>query len=155
MPAIYEHHHRVIARDIDGQGHAGNVAYVGWMQDAAVAHSTAQGWTPERYKNTGAGWVVRHHDIEYLKPAWENDQLVIVTWIADFKKLTSLRRYRIVRRDPPGESGGESVETVLAVAATDWVYIGFQRRMPRRIPDELSASFEVVPDAPGDGSLTG
>ena len=49
------------ADEIDGQGHANNVAYVQWMQDAAVAHSAAQGWPGERYVELGCGWVVRSH----------------------------------------------------------------------------------------------
>jgi len=148
MPAVYEHCLQVTGQDIDGQGHAGNVAYVNWMQDAALAHSSAQGWPPERYTDSQAGFVVRHHDIQYLQPAFENDQIRVLTWVADFQTLTSLRRYRIVRRAPPRDPGEEPTDTVLVTAATNWVYIGFQRRMPRRIPDELSKAFEVVDDEP-------
>jgi acyl-CoA thioester hydrolase len=57
--------------------------------------------------------------------------------VADFKKLTSLRKYRIVR---------PSDEAVLAVAETNWVFIGYARRMPRRIPAELTEAFDVVTD---------
>ena len=102
-----------------------------------MAHSTAQGWPPDRYQQTGAGWVVRTHQIEYLQPAWESDRVVVQTWVADFKKLTSRRRYRILRP-------GDEQPTVLATAETNWVYIGMERRMPRRIPPELSEAFIVV-----------
>jgi len=140
MPAVFEFSHTVTVDEIDGQGIAGNVVYVRWMQDAAVAHSTAQGWPPERYLEGQAGWVVRTHEIEYLQPAIEGDRVVVVTWVADFRKLTSLRRYRIVR---PAD------ETLLATAATNWVYIGMDRRMPRRIPPELRDAFEIV-DEPAE-----
>jgi len=152
MPAIFEHSLEVASDDIDAQGHAGNVSYVRWMQDAALAHSSAQGWPPDRYRESGAGWVVRHHEIEYLQPAWEGDHIVVVTWVADFKKLTSLRRYRIIRRDPPKSASSDSVETLLAQAATNWVHIGFERRLPRRIPNELRDAFIVVDDAESPGS---
>ena len=137
MPAIFEYEHVVTAEEIDPQGHAGNVVFLRWMQDAAMAHSTAQGWPPDRYQQTGAGWVVRTHQIEYLQPAWESDRVVVQTWVADFQKLTSRRRYRIFRP-------GDEPTTVLAVAETNWVYIGMERRMPRRIPPELSEAFIVV-----------
>ena len=42
--------------EIDEHGHANNVRYVAWMQSAAVAHSSAQGWTPQRYRELGSGW---------------------------------------------------------------------------------------------------
>ena len=143
MPAIFDFQHVVTAEEIDAQGHAGNVVFLRWMQDAALEHSSAQGWPPERYQQTGAGWVVRTHQIEYLQPAFEGNRLVVRTWVADFQKLTSKRRYQILRT-------GEEAPTVLAEAETNWVYIGFERRMPRRIPDELSAAFEVVSGDPGD-----
>jgi acyl-CoA thioester hydrolase len=143
MPAIFDFQHVVTAEEIDAQGHVGNVVFLEWMQDAALEHSAAQGWPPERYQQTGAGWVVRSHQIEYLQPAFQGDRLVVRTWVADFQKLTSRRRYRILKTH-------DRATTVLAEAETNWVYIGFERRLPRRIPDELSAAFEVVSDNPGD-----
>ena len=137
MPAVFQYPHTVTSEEIDGLGHAGNVVYVGWMQDAAFAHSTAQGWPPERYIESGVGWVVRSHQVEYLQPAWEGERVIVQTWVADFQKISSRRRYRIFRNDEEGE-------TVLATAETNWVYIGLERRIPRRIPPELSGAFVVV-----------
>ena len=68
MPAIYLHNVKVTDEHIDIQGHANNLVYLRWMQDAAVAHSAAQGWDGERYRELSAGWVVRSHFIEYLVP---------------------------------------------------------------------------------------
>jgi acyl-CoA thioester hydrolase len=135
MPAVYEHAHTVRADEIDEQGHVGNVHYVRWMQEAALAHSSAQGWTPQRYGDAGAGWVVRSHFIEYLQPAFEDEQVVVRTWVADLKKVTSLRKYRIVR-------AADGV--VLANAETNWAFISRETGAPRRIPPELAQSFDVV-----------
>ena len=76
MPAIFEYHHTVDDREIDALGHANNVAYVEWMQAAAVAHSAAQGWPTQRYQDLTLGWVVRSHKIDYLQPAIAGDQIV-------------------------------------------------------------------------------
>ncbi|HID23387.1 MAG TPA: acyl-CoA thioesterase [Planctomycetaceae bacterium] len=143
MPAIFLFPHAVADDEIDELGHVSNLAYLKWMQEAAVAHSTAQGWPLERYLHTGGGWVARSHWIEYLRPAFVDEQIVVQTWVANFKKITSLRKYRILR---PAD------RTVLAVARTDWAYIGLKNRVPRRIPPELAESFEVVPEErePGD-----
>lgn len=137
MPALYEHGHVVRADEIDEQGRASNLAYLRWLQDAAVAHSTAQGWSPERYRREQAGWVVRTHWIEYLQPAFAGDRIVVRTWVANFRKVLSLRRYEISR---PADAA------LLVRAATDWAFVGLQQGVPRRIPAELIASFEVVPD---------
>ena len=135
MPAIFEYHHTVSDDEIDGQGHVGNLAYLKWMQAAAVAHSAAQGWPSERYIEIGAGWVVRSHKIEYLQPAFVNEKIVLLTWVATFKKVTSLRKYKFVRLEN---------DAVLARAETNWAFIGFQRHVPRRVPSDVSKAFEIV-----------
>lgn len=134
MVAGFEYPHTVSRDEIDDLGHAGNYHYVRWMQHAAVGHSTANGWPPERYNDLGAGWVVRSHQITYLKPAFEGDELVISTWVADMKTATSLRRYEIRLRDG----------ILLARAETDWAFVNYTRQKAVRIPPEVSASFEVV-----------
>ncbi len=46
------------------------------MMDAALAHSAAQGWPAERYEKLGSGvWVVRSHEIKYVEPAYEGQQV--------------------------------------------------------------------------------
>ena len=135
MPAIYEHVFTVPESAIDGQGHVGNVEYVRWMQDAAVAHSRAQGWSSARYRDLGAGWVVREHRITYLRPAFAGEEITVYTWIADFRAIRSLRKYKMVR-------SGDS--EVLAEAETDWAFIGLEHRVPRRVPKEVSEAFVIV-----------
>src|SRR5262245_11355460 len=98
MPAIYEHSHTVEPEEIDALGHAGNIHYLRWTQAAALAHSAAQGWPEEAYQQLGLGWVVRSHEIEYLRPALAGDELIVRTWVARFKRVTSLRRYQILRK---------------------------------------------------------
>ena len=136
MTAILDYHHKVLDDEIDEQGHAGNVEYVRWMQMAAMAHSTHQGWPASRYLELGAGWVVRSHHIEYLLPALAGQEIVIKTWVSDFRKIQSLRKYKIVR---PAD------QAVLATAETNWVFVGLKHHVPRRVPDELRNAFDLVP----------
>lgn len=136
MPAVFEYPVLASAHDLDGQGHVSNVKYVEWMQAAAVAHSDAQGWPPQRYRAAGVTWVIRSHYIRYLKPARAGDELLVLTWVADFRKATSLRKYKFIR---------QADEEVLARAETDWAFLDATTNRPRRIPADLIESFEVVP----------
>jgi acyl-CoA thioester hydrolase len=135
MPEIYEYRHTVRDDEIDGLGHANNVAYVDWMQAAAVAHSTANGWPGERYRQMGFGWVARSHTIEYLQPAFAGDCVLVRTWVATLRKATSVRRYEILRADD---------DTLLATAQTKWAFIDYTTRQPMRIPREVTESFQVI-----------
>jgi len=136
MPVIFEYPHTVQADEIDDLGHVNNLVYVKWMLSAAVEHSSVQGWPPERYREAQAGWVVRSHFIEYLQPAFAGEQTVVRTWIADFKKVSSRRRYKIIR---PADG------TVLVTAETNWAFVGRERGLPMRIMPELRDAFEVCP----------
>jgi acyl-CoA thioester hydrolase len=141
LVARFDYLHTVSREDIDELGHAGNYHYIRWMQNAAVAHSTANGWPTKRYDELGAGWMVRSHQITYLKPAFEGDELVIKTWVANLRPATSLRRYEICLRDG----------TLLARAETNWAFVNYARQRAIRIPAAVAECFEIA-TAPGEGA---
>ena len=138
MPAIYQLTHTVRDGEIDAQGHVGNLEYLKWVLAAALGHSTVQGWSPQRYDESGAAWVVRSHSIQYLQPAYAGQQVTVLTWVSNFRKTRSLRKYKIVR---PAD------DRLLAAGETDWAYVGIEHRVPRRIPQELVDAFELVPES--------
>ena len=135
MPRIFEYPHTIADHEIDALGHANNLAYLEWMISAAVAHSTAQGWPGQRYRQLGAGWVVRSHTIEYHQPASAGEQIVVRTWVATMKKVTSIRRYRIIRLPD---------DQLLATAETKWAFVDYATGQPARIPPEVADSYHVV-----------
>ncbi len=139
MPALFEYRHVVQSREIDGLGHVNNVEYLRWTQDAAVAHSAVQGWPQAAYIELGLGWVARTHTIEYLSPAFDRDEIIVKTWVADMKRVTSLRRFEILR---------SSDNKQLAVASTNWAFINLKTGLPTRVPAEVIQAFELIPDAP-------
>ena len=58
ISSVYRHSIRISQDAIDANGHANNVEYLRWMQDAAVGHSDATGCT-DATRKAGASWVVR------------------------------------------------------------------------------------------------
>jgi acyl-CoA thioester hydrolase len=123
-----------VVEQVDRQGHANNVLYVQWMQEAAVAHSSAVGLTPEKYTELGAAFVVRRHEIEYRRPAPLGARIQVHTWITGFRGPTSRRCYRFLNADTHEE---------LARAMTDWVYIDTATSRPTRVPPEVTRLFPV------------
>jgi acyl-CoA thioester hydrolase len=141
MEAIYRYDLIVPAKVVDLNRHVNNVAYVQWMQDAALQHSGATGCT-RMTETIGATWVARMHRIEYLSPAFAGDAITVLTWVVNFRKVRSLRRYQFVRA---------SDQKILAEGETDWVLVDGSTGRPRAIPVELANLFELVPD---DQSVT-
>ena len=92
------HRFRVIVRGttIDANGHANNVEYVRWMQQAAISHSDLTGCTTATIASGGT-WVVRTHHVHYLRPAFAGNELVLLTWVSTMRKASSLRKYLFLR----------------------------------------------------------
>jgi acyl-CoA thioester hydrolase len=122
---------------IDQQGHVSNLAYVAWMQDVAIEHSAAAGWPMERYLQLGAGWVVRSHFIEYLRPVFAGERLAVHTWVPRFDQRSQPRRYLFVRGDE---------RRLVAEAETRWVFVDLATGRRRPLPPELLDAFEPLPD---------
>ena len=134
MNPIYQFDIQVTADVVDRNGHVNNVAYIQWLQDAAVRHAQATGCVPATTA-LGASWVVRTHHIEYLAPAFAGDTLTMLTWVAGFQKVRSLRKYKIIRAaDRP----------VVARAETDWVFVNAKTGRPLAIPDEIKITLPLV-----------
>jgi len=137
MPRVFTQEITVAPEDIDVQGHVNNTRYVQWMQDVAVAHSTAQGWSMERYVTEGAGWVVRQHTITYKRPCFLGEVVTACTWISTFAHRQSSRRYLFWRA---------ADQCVLAEAETQWVFIDLKTGRPVKVPETLRNAFEIVED---------
>jgi acyl-CoA thioester hydrolase len=120
---------------IDVLKHVNNLTYLRWTQDAALSHSTEQGWPVERYLANGAGWVVKSHYIDYAKPSYLGESLRIYTWVSAMSESSSSRHTTIIR-----EQDGQ----VVARAETRWVYIDYASARPTRIPDDVRAAFDIV-----------
>jgi len=131
MQPVHRFNLTVPAEVVDENRHVNNVAYVQWMQAAAARHSAICGAT-RLGQALGATWVIRTHRIEYLSPAFAGDAITVETWVANFRKVRSLRRYKFMRA---------ADQTLLAEAETDWVFVDAATGRPRAIPDEIRKAF--------------
>ncbi|MEZ6124081.1 MAG: thioesterase family protein [Planctomycetaceae bacterium] len=133
---VFEFPVDVTASVIDRNGHVNNVAYVKWMQDAAVAHVRAR-IPRDAAAMDDSTWVARSHFIEYLRPVVIEDRIVVKTWVAEFRRVRSLRRYHIVRQND---------QQLVARGETDWVFIASDTGRPRSIPELIRSAFVLLPD---------
>ncbi len=130
---------------IDGNGHVNNVAYVQWMQDAAIRHFEALGGTP-LMSVAGATWVARSHKIEYMSPAFAGEEIEVRTWIADARRVRSLRRYAFIR---PADG------KLLVRGETEWVFVNAHDGRPVAIPQEIVERFRLIDGSDSSGQDPG
>jgi len=119
---------------LDENEHVNNVVYLQWMQDVAIMHFTAMGGNEVMHK-LGASWFAREHNIKYLSPAFEGEEIAIFTWVANLHRARSMRRYMFVRK---------SDNKTLAKGETDWVFVDAKTGRPKIIPDEITALFTPI-----------
>jgi len=134
---VFRHRFTVPDSAVDENGHVNNVVYIQWMQDVATLHFNAVGGTP-LMQAAGATWVVRSHNIEYLLPLYAGEDVTVLTWVADLRRVRSLRRYRFLR-------SGDG--TLLARGETDWVFVDAASGRPCKVPDEIVALFPRLDNA--------
>jgi len=125
----------ISASVIDANGHVNNVAYVQWMQDIAVEHYASLHGVEAQGKNST--WVVREHKIEYLLPAFAGEEIEIQTWIADVRRVRSLRCYKFIRR---------SDARLLVRGETDWVFVDAKTGAPRAITPSVASIMPILAD---------
>jgi acyl-CoA thioester hydrolase len=117
----------VSAEDIDEQGHVNNVSYLRWVQNVAVAHWQTAASDELQTKFT---WFVVRHEIDYKKPAFENEEITATTWV-DGWKIATCDRYTEIRRDG----------ILLVQAKSVWCLIDRETSKPARITSELKELF--------------
>lgn len=113
--------------DIDEQGHVNNVAYLRWIQEVAVAH-WRHAATEEQLRIFS--WVVVRHEIDYKKPAFENDDITVSTWVGEWTNVTCERFTEIHQGDE-----------LLVKGRTVWCMIDRDTKRPARIKPELIERF--------------
>jgi acyl-CoA thioester hydrolase len=122
----------VEADDVDALGHVSNIVYVRWLQDVATAHANAVAMTHAELLRIGAVFVVRKHEIEYLRPGFLGERITLRTHVSWWKGASCERVTSIERA---------SDSAVLARAKTLWAFVNAQTGKPTRLPPEIVTAF--------------
>ncbi len=137
MPRTYTRRFRVRSTDCDATGYVNHAVYLRYMQEVAWEASTDGGYTPDRYVELDAGWLIRRSRIDYLQPLRYGDEVDVTTYVAGFRRVRSQRNYEMAR----GRDGAR-----VAQATTDWVFLDRLTGAPKRIPDDVALIF--LPNGP-------
>ncbi|MCL6414499.1 acyl-CoA thioesterase [Aestuariirhabdus sp. Z084] len=124
------------AEHIDHYGHVNNCEYIRWLEVVAWQHSNFLGLSLERYRELDRGMVVHRHEVDYLVPAFEREQLQIATWVASCDAKLTLERYFQLQRPSDG--------LTLMRARTRFICVQLSNGKPRRMPREFVEGYGGV-----------
>jgi acyl-CoA thioester hydrolase len=114
---------------IDHYGHVNNAEYLRFIEQVSWQHSQSLGLTLDDYRRLDRAMVVVRHELDYLAPAYEGDQLEMATWIVDSdQRLTLTRRFQLLRL---------SDARTLLKGRTRFACVSLQNHRPRRLPKEF------------------
>ena len=78
-------------------GHANNACYVIWCEQSAWNHSEILGLGIKDYQRLNRGVAIRKASYEYFLPSFENEDLLIATWLtACDGKFRIERRFQMI-----------------------------------------------------------
>jgi acyl-CoA thioester hydrolase len=108
------------------------------LQDinVAFAHSVAVGLPMEKYRSLGAFFVVRRHEVDYLRSAVLAEELEVETRVTE-SSLVTAHRQTFIRRVSDGQ--------LMVQAKTHWAYVSTTTGRPVRIPPEVRQCFTIEP----------
>ena len=130
---VYTDRVAVRHNELDPYGRVHTAVYLRYLTQVAVAASTSVGFGSEWYDQAGVLWLVRRTTFEIPCPARRDAVLELRTWVEDFRRVRSYRRYEV--RDAQG--------TMVVSGRTDWVLVDVESGKPRRVPRELEEAFGV------------
>jgi len=136
-PEVFELAIAIEPADIDQLGHVNNVAYLRWVQEAAVAHWTAAAPADDQEK---LRWVVVRHEIDYRQAAFLGDGIIARTWVGSASRIRFERHTELLRAVDRG---------VLARARTVWCPIDTQTGKPASVSPAVRTRFSMQASPPG------
>ncbi len=127
---------RVIgAEHIDQLGHVNNVVWLELILDLARSHYNTAGLDLAAERDaSGCVWVVRRHEIDYVRSALPDETIVEQTWVSVMRGAQSVRHCLFTR-----EADGEK----LVASTTQWVWVDGASQRPRRLPKSFIEGLPV------------
>jgi acyl-CoA thioester hydrolase len=144
---------RVRFNECDPLGHVNNAVYLNYLEQVAIDHASAMGWSAsELTAAAGALFVARKHEITYHQPAYENDLLLVCTWPTEMRGARGMRSYTVSRFSgdrsgwvdravPFAEMPVIEKRELIVSAQTEWAFMNVTTGRPVRIPENVWKDF--------------
>jgi len=113
--------------ELDSFNHVNNAVYFNYIEQALEEAMIEIGYPVERLREMGIFIFLRNVEIDFLAPASNGDNLEIVSWLADMKRVRGTWQHEIYNAD----TGKLLVRTFTTSAFLD------RDGKPIKAPDEI------------------
>lgn len=126
-------------RDCGPGYHLSFTAFVDYFVYTTLEAAASRGWTMKRSEEEGLAYVVRKLWIEFPRPVFAWDELVLETWLSNIRRFTVLRNYtlRVLGK-----------QDLYAWGQFLYASIGIKNGRPVRFPQSIWKEFapQISPD---------
>ncbi|MGO1295779.1 MAG: tol-pal system-associated acyl-CoA thioesterase [Vibrio sp.] len=131
---IFEWPVRIYYEDTDAGGVVYHANYLRFFERARTEFLRDAGMNQQSFLEQGTGFVVRHMDIDFIRAARLDDQLIVKSWVINMKRASMDFCQELVNPD-----GNVLCKTIVKVAYIDNVNMK-PIAMPSTLTTELISS---------------
>ncbi|MDD2380593.1 MAG: thioesterase family protein [Mariniphaga sp.] len=130
---------RVFTYQIDFVGHVNNIVYVQWLENGRVHLLEAIGMPAhEIAESKGIVPILTHTSIQYKRPFFLNNRVVVEVWISRLNHASAIMEFRFLNER----------NELCATAQQKGLFINRLTMKPARLSEELRQAFEkyLIPE---------
>ena len=126
--------YKITFDDLDVMQHVNNARYLDLVNLCGFKAIERFGWSYQRLMDNGFAIYLYDLHIKYFQPAFLDDELEIITWLANVKRSTATRHFLVKRVHDNA--------TIVRVN-TRSVWINIQTNQAVRIPEQIMDDFSA------------
>lgn len=130
LPQPFIYNFQVTPETIDHYGHVNNADYLRFTEEVSWQHSAHLGLTFEDYERLNRALVVTRNEVDYLAPAFVDDELQLATWITSYDgRFKVSRQFQLIN---------PATNKTLMRAITYFACVELTSGRPCRLPEEFN-----------------
>lgn len=150
--SVFAFRTRVSYDDIDRNMNLTLKGVLGFMQEAAMMHSSQVGYSVGDVERTHVTWMLVQWRVRILKDAAWGTELTVNTWPRSMDRATSIRNFEILDQDG----------VPVAIAESNWVLVNAVSGRITRITPEIASAYDLterdvfedpLPEVPAAGGM--
>lgn len=133
LPKPFIYSFTVNEQSLDHYGHVNNADYLRFTEEVSWQHSASLGLTFDDYQRLNKALVVTRNEVDYLAPAYLNEQLELATWITSYDgRFKVSRQFQLIN---------PATNKTLMRAITWFACVTLDKGKPCRLPKEFNAIY--------------
>ncbi|RMF53536.1 MAG: hypothetical protein D6749_02075 [Chloroflexota bacterium] len=131
VPKVYAWQFAVRTYEIGADERVRLPVYLNYLEESATQASAWCGYSYAWYRAHKRAWFARKTYLRHFAEAQIGDQLIMQTWVSDYRRVQSHREYDLRRADG----------TPILRGRTNWVYVDTESLRPVRLPEQFYEAF--------------